>query len=164
MSLRLLVAAALPGISNLGTFMFIPLLVPIYEVLLKLPAIEIPWLFFVGGLGALLGTKLAGKFSDQAVKKSLSRMPLLIIGTALLLLSLMMLIWSVPVRWFAYLFSFLLMFVTYLRFTVITIICADIPKATERGGFNALQAAFNHLFASIAFILPALWLQDGVFT
>lgn len=164
MNLWLLMGAALPGISNLGTFMLIPLLVPIYEVLLKLPAIEIPWLFFVGGIGALLGTKLAGKFSDQASKQPLSRISLLVIGTILLLLSMIMLIWGLPVRWFAYLFSFLLMLATYLRFTTITIICADIPKVTERGGFNALQAAFNHLFASLAFILPALWLQDGPFT
>src|SRR5699024_8651430 len=51
---QMVLGAIAPGISNLGTFMFVPLLVPIYQTLLQMPAIEIPWLFCIGGIGALL--------------------------------------------------------------------------------------------------------------
>ena len=122
---------------------------------LKMPAIEIPWLFCIGGIGALLGTKLAGRWSAPHQIFSL-----LLLSTGILALSIVYLGWMIPARWFAYSFSFILMFATYLRFTGITILCANIPKASERGGFNALQTAFNHLFASIAFIVPAIWLRD----
>ena len=152
---QMVLGAIAPGISNLGTFMFVPLLVPIYQTLLQMPAIEIPWLFCIGGIGALLGTKLAGKWSAPHQIFSL-----LLLSTGILALGIVYLGWMIPARWFAYSFSFILMFATYLRFTGITILCANIPKASERGGFNALQTAFNHLSASIAFIVPAIWLRD----
>lgn len=136
-----------------------PLLVPTYQILLQMPAIEIPWLFCTGGIGALLGIKLAGKWSA-----SHQIFPLLLLSTGILALSIVYLGWMIPARWFAYSFSFILMFATYLRFTGITILCANIPKATERGGFTALQTAFNHLSASIAFIVPAMGLQQREFS
>lgn len=156
---QILVGAISPGISNIGTFMLVPLLVPIYQVLLQMPASEIPWLFFIGGIGALVGTKLAGRWNHPH-----QIFYLLLGSTGILLLSVLYLGLMIPARWFAYGFSFLLMFATYLRFTGITILCANIPKASERGGFTALQMACNHLFASIAFILPAIGFQQREFS
>lgn len=156
---QILVGAISPGISNIGTFMLVPLLVPIYQVLLQMPAREVPWLFFIGGIGALVGTKLAGRWNHPH-----QIFYLLLGSTGILLLSVLYLGLMIPARWFAYSFSFLLMFATYLRFTGITILCANIPKASERGGFTALQMACNHLFASIAFILPAIGFQCREFS
>lgn len=153
---QIILGAISPGISNLGTFMLVPLLVPIYQLLLQMPGSEIPWLFFVGGIGALLGTKVAGIWNHPHQVFYLLRLSTLILIVNIVYLWLM-----IPARWFAYSFSFLLMFATYLRFTTITILCADIPKASERGGFNALQSAFNHFFASIAFIIPAIGLGNN---
>lgn len=156
---QILLGAISPGISNVGTFMLVPLLVPIYQVLLQMPASEIPWLFFIGGIGALVGTKLAGRWNHP------HQISYLLLGsTGVLLLSILDLGLMIPARWFAYSFSFLLMFATYLRFTGITILCANIPKATERGGFTALQTAFNHLSASIAFMVAAIGLQQREFS
>lgn len=154
----MVLGAALPGISNLGTFMLIPLLVPIYQILLKMSAVDIPWLFFTGGIGAFMGTKISGKLHHHC-----SKTRLLLGSSGILLLSMVYLCWMIETRWFAYSFSFLVMFATYLRFTTITIICANIPSPNERSGFNALQSAFTHLSASIAFIVPAVWLRDSVF-
>ncbi len=154
---RIALGAIAPGISNLATFMLVPLLVPIYHELLQIPATEIPWLFCVGGIGALVGTKLAGRWRSPHHIFSL-----LLFSTGILFFSIGYLGLMIPTRWFAYSFSFILMFATYLRFTGMTILCANIPNASERGGFNALQTAFNHLSASIAFIIPAIWLRDTI--
>lgn len=159
MNKRILLGAASTGLSNFGSLILIPLLVPIFTDILHLSTQHLPWLFFVGGLGALLGTKLASWIHNKFSFKTLT-----VWSTILLMLSMAYLLLMIENSlWFAYSFMFGMMFTVYVRLILIAIWSADIPKPEQRGGFNSLQSALNNLFSSIAFVIPSMWLSSIIF-
>lgn len=154
MNKKILLGAASTGLSNFGSLILIPLLVPIFIDILHLSTQHLPWLFFVGGLGALLGTKFASWVHDKFSAKTLT-----LWSTIALMISMAYLLLLIENSlWFAYSFMFGMMFAVYLRLILISIWTANIPKAEQRGGFNSLQSTLNNLFSSVAFILPSMWL------
>ncbi|WP_077927175.1 MFS transporter [Wohlfahrtiimonas populi] len=155
-SQRILLGAASTGLSNFSSLMLIPLLVPIFTDILYLSTQDLPWLFLVGGLGALLGTKFASWLHDQFSFKTL-----MLWSTAILMISMAyLLLMRENSLWFAYSFMFGMMFMVYVRLILIAIWSANIPKPEQRGGFNSLQSALNNLFSSIAFIIPSIWFSN----
>lgn len=158
-SQKIFLGAASTGLSNFGSLMLIPLLVPIFTDILHLSAEHLPWLFFVGGLGALSGTKLASWLHNKFPFRVLtlwSTITLMISMAYLLLL-------KENSLWFAYSFMFGMMLMVYGRLILVSIWSAGIPKPEQRGGFNSLQAALNNLLSSIAFIIPSIWFSNAVF-
>lgn len=159
MNTRILLGAASTGLSNFGSLILIPLLVPIFTDILHLSTQHLPWLFFMGGLGALLGTKFASWIHDKFSFKTLT-----VWSTILLMLSMAYLLLMIENSlWFAYSFMFGMMFTVYARLILIAIWSANIPKPEQRGGFNSLQSALNNLFSSIAFVIPSMWLSSAIF-
>lgn len=159
MNKRMLLGAASTGLSNFGSLILIPLLVPIFTDILHLSTQHLPWLFFMGGLGALLGTKFASWIHDKFSFKTLT-----VWSTILLMVSMAYLLLMIENSlWFAYSFMFGMMFTVYVRLILIAIWSANIPKPEQRGGFNSLQSALNNLFSSIAFVIPSMWLNSAIF-
>ncbi len=155
---KILLGAASTGLSNFGSLILIPLLVLIFIDILHLSTQHLPWLFFVGGLGALLGAKFASWVHDKFSTKTLA-----VWSTMILMLSMAYLFLLIENSlWFAYSFMFSMMFAAYLRLILISIWTASIPKAEQRGGFNSLQSALNNLFSSMAFMIPSMWLGSGI--
>lgn len=157
-SQRLLFGAASTGLSNFGSLILIPLLVPIFTDILHLSTSHLPWLFFVGGLGALLGTKFASWIHNKLSVRALTLWSTVMLMTSMAYLLLLI----ENSLWFAYSFMFWMMFAVYLRLILTSIWSANIPTTEQRGGFNSLQAALNNLFSSIAFVISSMWLSGAI--
>ncbi|MGL4674784.1 MAG: MFS transporter [Wohlfahrtiimonas sp.] len=158
-SKKIFLGAASTGLSNFGSLILIPLLVPIFIDILHLSTLHLPWLFFVGGLGALLGTKLASWIHNKFSFRTLT-----LWSTIVLMVSMAYLLLLIENSlWFAYSFMFWMMFAVYLRLILTSIWSANIPTTEQRGGFNSLQAALNNLFSSIAFVISSMWFSSTIF-
>lgn len=139
---------SLPAIAQAGSLLLIPALIPILALRYDTPLQQMPAIFMLGGVAALMASHLAA----TGIKK---RGETLIadLGTLILLLSLIMLAlgWGT-----AYGFMMLFMIGSYTRLVCASTWSASYPTQTQRGRFMALQTTGNHIGSFIALAAPSM--------
>lgn len=149
MSPAVIVASLANAVSNFSPFVIIPLLAPMLISVAGIPTEQIPQAFFIGGIGAYAGTRLAGQLTDRWGSFHTGWSSSLLFCFTLLLLLLDMIN--------GYLFIMLFMFSTYMRIVAASVLSSYFPDNQHRAGFNLLQTAFTNLSATVAFFISSYW-------
>lgn len=143
---------SLPAIAQAGSLLLIPVLIPVLALRYNTELPQIPFIFILGGIAALLASRLSAvgiKKWGEAVVTNL--------GTLTLILSLILL----AVGWgTVYGFMVLFMAGTYIRLVCASAYSASYPDQAQRARFMALQTTGNHIGSFIALAMPSLILGD----
>lgn len=136
---------SLPAIAQAGSLLLIPVLIPVLALRYDTQAQQMPVIFMLGGVSALIASRLSATGIKKWGETRLSDL-----GTLILLFSLVMLAlgWGT-----AYGFMILFMIGSYSR-----LVCASYPTQARRGRFMALQTMSNHIGSFIALAVPSLLL------
>lgn len=141
---------SLPAIAQAGSLLLIPVLIPILALRYGTQLQQMPAIFMLGGVAALVASRLSvtgiKKWGETLVSD---------LGTLILLLSLAMLAlgWGT-----AYGFMTLFMIGSYTRLVCASTCSASYPTQAQRGRFMALQTTSNHIGSFIALAVPSLLL------
>lgn len=141
---------SLPAIAQAGSLLLIPVLIPILALRYGTQLQQMPAIFMLGGVAALVASRLSAtgikKWGETLVSD---------LGTLILLLSLAMLAlgWGT-----AYGFMTLFMIGSYTRLVCASTCSASYPTQAQRGRFMALQTTSNHIGSFIALAVPSLLL------
>ena len=142
---------SLPAIAQAGSLLLIPVLIPLLTLRYDIQLSQMPGLFILGGIAALLASRLSGlgikKWGEKVVAD---------LGTAVLLLALILL----ALGWgYAQGFMILFMAGTYTRLVCASAYSASYPSDAQRGRFMALQTTGNHIGSFIALAIPSVLLS-----
>lgn len=141
---------SLPAIAQAGSLLLIPVLIPILALRYGTQLQQMPAIFMLGGVAALVASRLSAtgikKWGETLVSD---------LGTLILVLSLAMLAlgWGT-----AYGFMILFMIGSYCRLVCASACSASYPTQAQRGRFMALQTTSNHIGSFIALAVPSLLL------
>lgn len=143
---------SLPAIAQAGSLLLIPVLIPVLALRYGTELPQIPFIFVLGGIAALLASRLSAvgikKWGETTVAN---------LGTLVLILSLILL----AVGWgTAYGFMILFMAGTYVRLVCASAYSASYPDQAQRARFMALQTTGNHIGSFIALAVPSLIFSD----
>ncbi|QTC00687.1 MFS transporter [Alcaligenes sp. SORT26] len=143
---------SLPAIAQAGSLLLIPVLIPVLALRYGTELPQIPFIFVLGGIAALLASRLSAvgikKWRETTVAN---------LGTLVLILSLILL----AVGWgTAYGFMILFMAGTYIRLVCASAYSASYPDQAQRARFMALQTTGNHIGSFIALAVPSLIFSD----
>ncbi|MGO3711795.1 MFS transporter [Alcaligenes aquatilis] len=142
---------SLPAIAQAGSLLLIPVLIPILALRYDTQAQQMPVIFMLGGVAALMASRLSAKGIKKWGETRISDL-----GTLILLLSLIMLAlgWGT-----AHVFMTLFMTGSYTRLVCSSARSASYPTQAQRGRFMALQTTGNHIGSFIALAVPSLLLR-----
>ena len=141
---------SLPAIAQAGSLLLIPVLIPLLTLRYGTQLAQMPGLFVLGGIAALLASRLSAvgikKWGETVIAD---------VGTAVLVLSLVLL----ALGW-GYAEGFMILFMagTYARLVCASAYSASYPNDAQRGRFMALQTTGNHIGSFIALAIPSLLL------
>ncbi|QFY78003.1 MFS transporter [Alcaligenes faecalis] len=142
----------LPAIAQAGSLLLIPVLIPVLALRYGTQLSEMPLVFILGGVAALLASRLSAlgiKKWGEAFTAD--------IGTFLLLAALLVL----ATGWGSALgFMILFMAGSYTRLVCASAASASYPTPAQRGRFMALQTTGNHIASFIALATPSLILGN----
>ncbi len=143
---------SLPAIAQAGSLLLIPVLIPVLALRYDTQLSQMPIIFILGGVAALLASRL----SALGIKKWGETL-MADLGTLALLLSLILL----ALGW-ATAQGFMIVFMagTYTRLVCASAHSASYPSPAQRGRFMALQTTGNHIGSFIALAIPAFVLSD----
>lgn len=143
---------SLPAIAQAGSLLLIPVLIPVLALRYGTQLSEMPLIFILGGVAALLASRLSAlgiKKWGEAFTAD--------IGTFLLLAALLVL----ATGWGSALgFMILFMAGSYTRLVCASAASASYPTPAQRGRFMALQTTGNHIASFIALATPSLILGN----
>jgi predicted MFS family arabinose efflux permease len=142
---------SLPAIAQAGSLLLIPVLIPVLALRYDTQAQQMPVIFMLGGIAALIASRLSATGIKKWGETRLSDL-----GTLILLLSLIMLAlgWGT-----AHVFMILFMTGSYTRLVCASARSTSYPTQAQRGRFMALQTTGNHIGSFIALAIPSLLLR-----
>lgn len=142
---------SLPAIAQAGSLLLIPVLIPVLALRYDTQAQQMPVIFMLGGIAALIASRLSATGIKKWGETRLSDL-----GTLILLLSLIMLTlgWGT-----AHVFMLLFMTGSYTRLVCASARSTSYPTQAQRGRFMALQTTGNHIGSFIALAIPSLLLR-----
>ena len=142
---------SLPALAQAGSLLLIPVLIPILELRYDTQLRQMPVIFMLGGVAALIASRLSAAGIKKWGETRISDL-----GTLILLLSLIMLAlgWGT-----AHGFMILFMTGSYTRLVCASARSASYPTQAQRGRFMALQTTGNHIGSFIALAIPSILLR-----
>lgn len=142
---------SLPAIAQAGSLLLIPVLIPVLALRYDTQAQQMPVIFMLGGVAALIASRLSATGIKKWGETRISDL-----GTLILLLSLIMLAlgWGT-----AHVFMILFMTGSYTRLVCASARSTSYPTQAQRGRFMALQTTGNHIGSFIALAIPSLLLR-----
>ena len=142
---------SLPALAQAGSLLLIPVLIPILELRYDTQLRQMPAIFMLGGVAALIASRLSAAGIKKWGETRISDL-----GTLILLLSLIMLAlgWGT-----AHGFMILFMTGSYTRLVCASARSASYPTQAQRGRFMALQTTGNHIGSFIALAIPSILLR-----
>ncbi|MHC3914807.1 MFS transporter [Alcaligenes nematophilus] len=142
---------SLPAIAQAGSLLLIPVLIPVLALRYDTQAQQMPVIFMLGGVAALIASRLSATGIKKWGETRISDL-----GTLILLLSLIMLALG---RGTAHVFMILFMTGSYTRLVCASARSTSYPTQAQRGRFMALQTTGNHIGSFIALAIPSLLLR-----
>ncbi|MGX9525652.1 MFS transporter [Alcaligenes nematophilus] len=142
---------SLPAIAQAGSLLLIPVLIPVLALRYDTQAQQMPVIFMLGGVAALIASRLSATGIKKWGETRISDL-----GTLILLLSLIMLAlgWGT-----AHVFMIMFMTGSYTRLVCASARSTSYPTQAQRGRFMALQTTGNHIGSFIALAIPSLLLR-----